>query len=153
MAKRQQTAKRKRSNPDYDEDSCFSEGKELGQPDPSVALRLLQKAVLDVDTGCWVWTAAVNSRGYGIIREGRRGTRMLKAHRAAYALFVGKVLGGATVDHRCRNRRCINPQHLRLVSHSENATDANVRRGRRHQDETLPGVESESAIDAQGVPF
>lgn len=76
--------------------------------------------------GCWVWMGGVNRKGYGqfgvLTAEGVVGYR---AHRLAYELEVGAIPPGMVLDHLCRNRRCVNPDHLEPVSDSEN-----VRRGK-----------------------
>lgn len=69
------------------------------------------------DKCCWLWTGARNNRGYGAIcRDGR----YVGAHRAAYELFVGPIPEGMQIDHRCHVRNCVNPEHLRLATGSEN---------------------------------
>lgn len=73
--------------------------------------RFQRKVVVDV-SGCWLWTGYVNPNGYGL--EGH-----LYAHRVALAL-AGTVVGQRAVDHKCRVRRCVNPEHLRLASWREN---------------------------------
>ena len=45
---------------------------------------------------------------------------MVLAHRLAYELTIGDIPGDLTVDHLCRNRRCCNPAHLRLLTNEEN---------------------------------
>lgn len=81
--------------------------------------RAYVRASVDVDptTGCWNWTKAVRANGYGWC--GRRDWRG-SAHRFAYTHFVGPIPDGLTIDHLCRNRRCINPEHLEAVSGAEN---------------------------------
>jgi hypothetical protein len=53
------------------------------------------------------------------------------AHRVAYRLTVGEIPDGLTVDHLCRNRMCVNPDHMELVTLAENgrrgATKTSVR--------------------------
>lgn len=67
-------------------------------------------------TGCWVWMAAKRA-GYGAVWvEGR----YLAAHRLSYEWCVGPIPEGKQLDHRCRNRACINPAHLEPVSCEEN---------------------------------
>lgn len=63
--------------------------------------------------GCWPWIGAIWSRGYGSVR---RAQRSKLAHRVAYELMVGPIPVGLTLDHLCRNRRCVNPGHLDPVS-------------------------------------
>lgn len=83
--------------------------------------------------GCWEWTAGVQGRGYGQFYAGSRsdGTRRpVLAHRWAFEFFHGPLppyVHGRRVrelDHKCRNLRCVNPDHLELVTHTEN-----IRRG------------------------
>lgn len=71
--------------------------------------------------GCWGWTGVHNARGYGHI--GRNGTTV-KAHRAAYELYVGPIPAGLQLDHLCRNKGCVNPAHLEPVTGAENCRRA-----------------------------
>ena len=68
-------------------------------------------------TGCWLWTGAKNSRGYGC--WGVRGRSHL-THRLAYEALVGPIPTGLTIDHLCRVRACCNPAHLEPVDAREN---------------------------------
>jgi hypothetical protein len=80
--------------------------------------RLLSKAVINWETGCWEWTACRNSTGYGVI--GVDSHRNRKAHRVSYELMVGPIPAGLQLDHLCRVRHCINPAHLEPVTSREN---------------------------------
>ncbi len=74
---------------------------------------------------CWNWTGATRN-GYGHITVGSRtdGTRRpMRAHRAAYETWNGPI-GNACVLHNCDNKACINPKHLYLGDHKQNAKDA-----------------------------
>jgi hypothetical protein len=76
-------------------------------------LRLMNCYVVDVENGCWNWTGKIASHGYGIFRS-------KYAHRAMYEKLVGVIPTGKLIDHLCRNRRCVNPKHLEIVTQAEN---------------------------------
>jgi hypothetical protein len=79
------------------------------------------------DSGCWEWQGAVYPGGYGHIAP-LYGE--CQAHRASYRHHKGEIPPKTLVLHSCDNRRCINPDHLRLGNHSANNHDA-YSRGRR----------------------
>ena len=68
---------------------------------------------------CWEWSAFVNPDRYGVFGIGSRtdGTRRtIGAHRWSYQFFTGPIPQGLEVDHLCRNRKCVHPDHLRLLT-------------------------------------
>lgn len=85
---------------------------------------ILLKKVLKDENGCWVWQGAVFKKptgNYGMIRIGPAGgSKTYKAHRISYEVFVGDIPKGLEIDHTCRNKLCINPEHLEPVTHTEN---------------------------------
>jgi hypothetical protein len=63
---------------------------------------------------CWLWTGAIDSKGYGSMGVDGRTDR---AHRVSVRLATGKPIPvGMYVDHMCMNRQCVNPAHLRVVT-------------------------------------
>lgn len=82
-------------------------------PDAERFMAKVQKA----DDGCWLWTGFVSADGYG---QFRFGPVMVKAHRWAYTHYAGQIPPGMETDHLCRVRRCVNPDHLEVVTHAEN---------------------------------
>ena len=66
---------------------------------------------------CWLWRASRDRSGYGRFKA---ATGVVGAHRVAYELLVGPIPDGLTLDHLCRVRHCVNPEHLEPVTHREN---------------------------------
>lgn len=62
---------------------------------------------------CWVWKGALSSAGYGRITV---AGVLMYAHRFGYELLVGKIPPGHEIDHLCRRRNCVNPNHLEAVT-------------------------------------
>jgi hypothetical protein len=72
-------------------------------------------------SGCWEWIGSCSTGGYGHFWiDGV----CCSTHRLGYELWRGPIPYGLTIDHLCRNRRCLNPDHLEAVTHT-----VNVRRG------------------------
>lgn len=89
---------------------------------PRVANRAVEK--IDVDgNGCWISRYSVASHGYAQIgwNDGPSARYVVLAHRAAWVARNGQVPLGMTLDHICKTRRCVNPDHLRLLPNYENA--------------------------------
>jgi hypothetical protein len=87
--------------------------------------------------GCWNWAASKSKKGYGQFRIGKR---VVKAHRVAYELEYGPIPAGMDVDHRCHNKSCVRPAHLRLATNKQNH-------------ENLPGAQANSKSGVRGVSW
>jgi hypothetical protein len=74
--------------------------------------------------GCWVWTGAVTTTGYGVFQKGRRGENLHKAHRFSYEIHHGEIPSGSLILHSCDNKLCVNPSHLSPGDHSQNIKEA-----------------------------
>lgn len=95
--------------------------------------------------GCWTWTGARMTCGYGTLLAEQNGKTVL-AHRWSYEHFVGPIPAGYDVDHLCRNRACVNPEHLEPVPHA-----VNVERGIPHRTLKLSSAERRTIIEA--IPY
>lgn len=76
-----------------------------------------------VESGCWEWTDHIGPRGYGTLRVGGKKGKKIDAHRIVYETFVGPIPEGLEIDHLCRNRACIYPDHLEPVTRISSASD------------------------------
>jgi hypothetical protein len=82
-----------------------------------IADRFWDRAIPEPNSGCWLWSAGTSPLGYGILYFD--GSNRL-AHRIAYEMLVGPIPKGLELDHLCRVRCCVNPDHLEPVPHAEN---------------------------------
>ena len=74
---------------------------------------------------CWLWKGCINPNGYG---QFNISGKMRGSHRVSYELYKGKIPEGLVIDHLCRVRHCVNPEHLEAVTNQENCL-----RGISHQ--------------------
>jgi HNH endonuclease len=79
--------------------------------------RILAWVSPEPNSGCWIWMGNLSPEGYGRIGINRR---KMYAHRISYECFVGVIPSGLELDHKCRMRCCVNPEHLEPVTHREN---------------------------------
>jgi len=84
--------------------------------------RIMAMVVIDEVTGCWIWqgtTSGSKGRGRGYPRM-KIGGRTVAVHRVTATHQHGYIPADKHVDHTCRNRLCVNPDHLEVITHREN---------------------------------
>jgi len=81
----------------------------------SLPTQIIQRIKIDPVTKCWNWTGTLRPDGYGLIYLAEL-KKQLRVHRVVYELLVKKIESGLVIDHLCRNRKCVNPNHLEQVS-------------------------------------
>ena len=74
-------------------------------------------------TPCWIWSGKPNRKGYGnLLMSPGMMPRSKSAHRLSHEIFKGEIPSGLQTDHLCRNRICVNPDHLEAVTSRVNHT-------------------------------
>ncbi|WP_324101275.1 HNH endonuclease signature motif containing protein [Noviherbaspirillum sp.] len=98
--------------------------------------KLVNSIEVDEKSGCWNWAKYKNKDGYGgVWYQGK----MRRAPRVAFEAFLTPIPDGKLVLHKCDNPACINPDHLFLGTHRDNAEDRN-RKQRQTQGERHPNA-------------
>lgn len=82
--------------------------------------KALDRLILQLinNNGCWEWTGSLSRSGYARFKDDNG--KCVAIHRWTYEHFVGKIPDKFTIDHKCFNTKCCNPQHLQAVSIAEN---------------------------------
>ena len=92
----------------------------------SIKDRFDEKWMPEPNTGCWLWVASIGSHGYGQIHA--NGYPVL-AHRLSYEMHRETIPEGMTIDHLCRQKVCVNPDHMETVTLAENLRRADHKAG------------------------
>lgn len=89
---------------------------------PGTWARMVNSTNFAAENGCWEWQSTMSENGYGIFTHHEMGR--VFAHRLALHVAGYPVPAHLTVDHLCRNRKCVNPDHLEQVP-----VEVNILRG------------------------
>jgi len=81
------------------------------------AVNRIYDKLLKKKSGCWQYIGKLDKNGYGRVRDNY--TRKL-IHRAMYEHLIGRIPDKMVIDHLCRNRGCVNPSHMEVVTQREN---------------------------------
>lgn len=79
-----------------------------------------EKVEPDPFGGCWLWSGAQNPEGYGHLQFQGKDWR---AHRLSFVRHKGEIPDGSVVRHKCDVPSCVNPGHLEIGTHADNAAD------------------------------
>jgi hypothetical protein len=82
--------------------------------------------VNDPERGCWLWSKSKDSDGYG---WASLNDKTYQVHRLVWRLLRGEPTRGLVIDHLCRVRHCVNPEHMELVTSAENLRRGNTPSG------------------------
>lgn len=118
-----------------------------------IAERLDRASEHNPSTDCLIWTGQRNEWGYGVIWY---NGGMKKVHRVAWELAYGPIPDGKQIDHLCRNRVCIYPEHMEIVTNKVNVlrgvgvTARNARKTRCCRGHDLAGDNVRIRRDGKG---
>lgn len=86
-----------------------------------IEARIMQRVRVDEVSGCWLWQGPTSGggRGGGYARMSLDG-QTVAVHIVMWVNRNGYVPGKKQIDHTCRRRNCVNPDHLEMVTHRQN---------------------------------
>jgi hypothetical protein len=88
----------------------------MGAKHAPASKRFERYYIPEPNSGCWLWTGALDAGGYGLFRD----LSLSRAPRFSYELHCETIPPGLQIDHKCRIRCCVNPDHLEIVTPLEN---------------------------------
>ncbi len=125
------------------------------KPLSDVLLERFWSKVEVIGSGCWEWRGGLATNGYGRFNLGNG--KSVPAHRITYNLLKGDIPEGLEPDHLCRNRKCVNPDHIEAVTRRENImrgllpeTNRNLQLSKTHCPQGHPYDKNNTYVDPQG---
>lgn len=111
--------------------------------------RFLDRIVV-LPNECWQWQGTLVTQGYGYITDDHGW--YARAHRWSYEHFVGPIPAGLVLDHLCRNRGCVNPDHVEPTTHAININRGETRAASRKRRQKYCKRGHDLALTAKYVP-
>jgi hypothetical protein len=98
----------------------YRRGGETGPRNPAMVREIIEaKTRKNEQTGCWEWTGYCSPKGYAKLTWGKDQL----GSRVSYRVFRGPIPDGRILCHTCDNPSCVNPDHLFVGTHQDNALD------------------------------
>lgn len=108
---------------------------------PSDLKEHIKKRITVNSKGCWVWNLSLSRGGYAQTNIEGKSWRV---HRLSYTVYKGKIPEKLQLDHLCRVRNCVNPNHLEAVSAKENLARSPI---------TYSSINKQKKVCKRGHPF
>ena len=110
---------------------------------------ILSSITIDEESGCWIWVKSCQRNGCG---QKRAFGEMMPAHRASWLAFRGSPAERMDIAHCCGNRKCVNPSHLKEITHAQNMRERSVAGNDGRREIVVDGVKYPSvAIAAKSL--
>jgi hypothetical protein len=86
---------------------------------------ILTSVICEIESKCWIWKKTINANGYGVLNNVLYKNK--RAHRVSYEVFVGPIKDKMQINHVCKKRACVNPNHLEQITHAKNGSREKAR--------------------------